>query len=198
MRGYEFDVFISYSHIGSASKWLVNNFYPKFQDCLADQIAPAPKVFVDRTMHRGVAWPEKLATVLLRSKILIPVLTPPYFESAWCMAEWRSMCEREKVLGIADSGRPQGLIYPILYSDSDNFPEEGKMRSWWDFKDVATPEPVFQESPDWLNFHRKVTEFARDLVELLQQVPEWRSDWPVIRRPEPVLMPPPPMPRFEL
>ncbi|WP_216209210.1 TIR domain-containing protein [Amycolatopsis aidingensis] len=196
MPGYEYDVFISYSNVGSAPKWLVNNFFPKFQDCLADQIAPAPRVFLDRTMHRGVSWPEKLARVLLRSKILIPVLSPPYFESAWCMAEWDSMCERERVLGLAGSDCPQGLIYPILYSDSNNFPEKGTMRAWWDFKDVAMPEAVFQVSPGWSNFHEKVVRFAEDLSELLKQVPDWQPDWPVIRSPQPLLMPPPSIPRF--
>jgi hypothetical protein len=195
--GYMFDVFISYSRRGSASKWLMNHFHPKFQDCLADQIAPTPKVFLDKEMPRGVDWPAELQMALRHSKILIAVLTPPYFESPWCMAELRTMYARERMLGLASSNRPQGLIYPILYSDSDNFPdEEGLRRSWWDFKELATPEPVFQESRDWIHFHRKVTDFAQDLVELLKQVPEWRSDWPDVERPDPVLLPPPPIPRF--
>ncbi|MGH3757117.1 toll/interleukin-1 receptor domain-containing protein [Actinophytocola sp.] len=198
MPGYEFDVFISYSRFGSAPKWLMNHFYPKFQDCLADQTAPMPKVFLDKTMSRGTHWPSQLEKALCRSKIMIAVLTPPYFESRWCMAEWHSMRAREKLLGLTNLDRPQGLIYPILYSDSDNFPIAGRELGWWDFKDLATPEPVFQESRDWVHFHRRVTDLARDLVQLLPQVPEWRSDWPVVERPDPVLLPPPPIPRFDL
>jgi len=198
VAGYEFEVFVSYSRRGSVSKWLMNHFYPKFQDCLADQIAPTPRVFVDKTMPRGVHWPAKLQKALGRSKIMIPLFTPLYFESKWCMAEWESMRARERLLGLASSDCPQSLVYPILYSDSDNFPEEAKKLSRWDFKELATPEPVFQESRDWILFHRKVTELAEDLVGLLQQVPEWRSDWPVIERPDPVLPPPVPMPRFDL
>ncbi len=175
----------------------MNHFYPKLLDCLVDHVAPMPKVFVDKAMPRGVHWPAQLETALRHSKIMIAVLTPPYFTSSWCLAELRSMHAREKALGLAGPDRPQGLIYPILYSDSDNFPmEEGLLRSWWDFKDLATPEPVFQESRDWIPFHRRVSEFARDLVELLQQVPDWQADWPVVRKPEPVLMKSPPLPRF--
>lgn len=195
--GYRFDVFISYSRIGSAPKWLMNHFYPKFQECLADQVAPTPRVFVDKTMPRGVEWPPELENALRHSKIMVPVLTPPYFQSRWCMAEWRSMVAREKMLGLAGQKHSQGLIYPILYSDSQNFPEEGRRRSWWDFKALATPEPVFQESREWVQFHRRVTDLASDLVELLRQVPEWRPDWPSVERPDPVLMPPPPIPRFD-
>lgn len=194
--GYEFDVFISYSRLGSAPKWLTNHFFPKFRDCLVDQIAPAPKVFLDETMPRGVDWPAELEKALRHSKILLAVLTPPYFESKWCMAELRSMHAREKLLGLASAERPQGLIYPVLYSDSDNFPpEDGLRRSWWDFKDLAVPDPIFQDTRDWINFHRRVTDLAQDLVELLKQVPPWRPDWP-FERPDPVILPPPPIPRF--
>ncbi|HEX3786653.1 MAG TPA: TIR domain-containing protein [Pseudonocardiaceae bacterium] len=199
MLDYQFDVFISYSRRGSASKWLMNHFYPKLQDCLADQIAPTPKVFLDTEMPRGVHWPAQLERALHRSKIMIAVLTPLYFESSWCMAELHSMYAREKMLGLAGAERPQGLIYPILYSDSENFPkEESLLRSWWDFKELAMPEMVFQESRDWISFHHRVTEFATDLVGLLQEVPDWRADWPVIERPNPVLIPPPRIPRFDL
>lgn len=198
MSGYEFDVFISYSRRGSAQKWLLNNFYDKFRECLANQIAPAPKVFLDRGMERGVHWPSRLEKALHRSKIMVAVLTPPYFTSPWCMAEMKSMQARERLLGLGGVDRPQGLVYRILYSDSDNFPPEAREFSWWDFKAFSTPEPVFQESRDWVPFHHLVTDFAEDLVALLKQVPEWRPDWPVIERPDPVLMPPPLIPRFEL
>ena len=72
--GYEFDVFISYSRRGSAPKWLMNHFYPKLKECLADQIAPAPTVFLDKQMERGVSWPDRLDKALRRSKILGAVL----------------------------------------------------------------------------------------------------------------------------
>lgn len=198
MSGYKFDVFISYSRRGSAPKWLMNHFYPKFLDCLVDQVAPAPKVFLDTSMPGGSRWPNELVRALRHSRLMVAVLTPPYWESTWCVAEWKSMRAREKVLGLTTLERPQGLIYPILYSDSDNFPDEGREISWWDFKHLAVPEPAFQESRAWPDFHRKVTALAEDVVQLLRQVPEWRPDWPIAEPPDPPLMPPPPIPRFDL
>lgn len=196
MPGYQFDVFISYSRRGGAPKWLLNHFYPKLRDCLTDEIAH-PRIFVDKTMPRGVHWPSQLQKALRHSKIMISVLSAPYFTSSWCLAELRSMHEREKVLGLAGLDRPQGLIYPVLYSDSDNFrPEEGLERSWCSFKGLDTCEPVFQTSEMWVPFHQKVKEFTQDLVELLRQVPEWQPDWPLIEVPEPLLSPVPKMPRF--
>jgi TIR domain-containing protein len=197
VSGYKFDVFISYCRHGSVRKWLMNNFLTKFQECLADQIAPAPRVYVDKSMPRAVHWPSDLKKALRHSKVLIPVFSPPYFESPWCMAEWESMRARERLLGLASAERPQGLVYPILYSDSDNFPMAAKEISRWDFKDLAMPEPVFQKSRAWIRFHWRVSELAEDLVRLLREVPEWQPDWPLIEQPEPVLMKPPPIPRFD-
>ena len=151
---------------------------------------------MDRGMPRGVHWPENLRSALRHSKIMIQLLTPPYFTSAWCMAELRSMQAREEALGLAGAGISQGLIYPILYSDSENFPVEESYRSWVDFKDYAHPDPPYQSSVDFLNFHKRVNELAVDLVELVRQVPEWRPDWPEVEMPEPVLMRNPALPRF--
>jgi TIR domain len=197
VSGYKFDVFISYSRRGSAPKWLMNNFFPKFQDCLTDHMELAPRIFLDAGMPRGNNWPNELIRALRHSKVMVAVLSPPYWQSTWCLSEWKSMRAREKSLGLTDLARPQGLIYPILYSDSENFPEEGRELAWWDFKEFAVPEKVYQESREWPLFHRRVRELAEDVVELLTQVPEWRSDWPIAERPDPILMPPPTIPRFD-
>jgi hypothetical protein len=65
-----------------------------------------------------------------------------------------------------------------------------------DFKEYAHPDPVYQQTPDFTLFHRRVTELASDLVQLVRQVPDWRPDWPIIEVPEPPILPPPPLPRF--
>ncbi|QFZ16975.1 TIR domain-containing protein [Saccharothrix syringae] len=196
MSGYQFDLFISYARRGSVQKWLLNHFHQKLLECLADQLAPTPKVYVDRTMPRAVHWPSNLRDALRHSKIMIQLLTPHYFQSQWCRAEWYSMLERERMLGLASSGSSQGLVYPILYSDSDNFPPEGKLRSWLDFKEFAHPDPPYQQTSHFVLFHREVNKVAADLVQLIQQAPPWQPDWPEVDPPDPVLPPTPPLPRF--
>lgn len=197
MSGYKFDVFISYARRGSVQKWLLNHFHSKLVECLEDQLAPAPKVYLDRTMPKAVHWPSNLQNALRHSKIMLQLLTPWYFESQWCMAEWKSMLARQEALGIANTDRSQGLVYSILYSDSENFPNEGREVAWWDFKPFANPDPVYQTTGEYVGFHREVTKLAADLVQLLQQVPPWQPDWPVVIPPDPVLLPPPPLPRFD-
>lgn len=197
MSGYKYDVFISYCRHGSVQRWLLNHFYKKLCECLADQFAPPPKVYMDREMPRAVHWPNELRIALRHSKIMIQLLAPNYFTSRWCMAELRSMRAREEMLGLAGPEISQGLIYPILYSDSDNFPPEGRLRSWVSFKEFANPDLMYQQTVDYTNFHWRVTELAIDLVQLIQQVPDWRPEWPIVEPPDPPILPPPPLPRFE-
>ncbi|MBM7775980.1 hypothetical protein JOD54_006184 [Actinokineospora baliensis] len=197
MTGYKWDVFISYSRKGMAQKWLLNHFYERLLDCLIGEMSYTPRVYMDRlSIAKGAHWPSDLQQALLHSKMIVPLFTPPYFRSPWCMAEFHSMRARQKMLGIGGGRIPQGLIYPVLYSDSDNFPPEAREFSWWNFKDVSNPDPVFQMTRDFHRFHDRVAEFASDLAKVLEQVPEWEPDWPLVVTPDPVLMPPPLIPRF--
>jgi hypothetical protein len=189
---YEFDVFLSYSRKGGSPKWVHNHFLPKLREYLTDEIGYVPKVFVDQEMEPGTVWPARLERTLGRSKILVAVYSAQYFRSDWCLAEWKSMAAREQVLGLASPGLTNGLIFPVLYADSQNFPEYGLDRMWHDMKGLDNPDLMFQQSPDWLEFHRRMRRIATDVEQMLDNVPPWRSDWPIVRPDVPV----PPTTRF--
>ncbi|HEX6358215.1 toll/interleukin-1 receptor domain-containing protein [Actinophytocola sp.] len=192
MNNYEFDVFLSYSRKGSSPAWVHNHFLPKLRACLTDEIGHEPTVFVDQEMESGTVWPSRLEQVLTRSKILVSIYSAQYFQSKWCQAEWESMAERERLLGLASPELTQGLILPVLYSDSQNFPEYGLDRMWHDMKGLDVPELMFQQSLDWLEFHRRMRVIAADVEQLLNGAPPWQPDWPV-RRPD---VPIPPTTKF--
>src|SRR5689334_25416206 len=106
-----------------------------------------PTIFVDEQIEAGNLWPDTLAKKLLGSKLLIAVLSPPYFTSGWCRAEWDSMEEREKVLGIASADDPHGLIYPVVFHDGERFPDKVKLRQYREVKPWAYPYPQFAMAP---------------------------------------------------
>jgi hypothetical protein len=183
---YEFDVFLSYSRKGGSLGWVHHHFYPKLRDCLTDETGEEPKIFVDEHMGPGKRWTIDLERALGRSKLLVSIYSPQYFRSEWCLAEWKSMAAREELLGLASPDLTQGLIIPILYSDSRNFPEYGRDRMWHDMKGLDLPDLMFQQTTDWLKFHNKMRRIAENLADLLTKVPEWRPDWPIIRPEVPI------------
>lgn len=186
MTDYEFDVFLSYSRKGGSPGWVHNHFFPKLRDCLTDEVGEVPRIFVDQDMNPGTIWTSDLERALSRSKVLVSVYSPQYFRSEWCVAEWKSMAEREQLLGLASRDLTQGLIIPVLYSDSANFPDYGKDRMWHDMKGLDSPDPMFQQTQDWLKFHNKMRVIAANLADLLTKVPEWRPDWPIVRPAVPI------------
>jgi TIR domain len=180
VSGYEFDVFLSYSRKGGSPGWVHNHFFPRLRDCLTDEIGYVPNIFIDYQMDPGTVWTADLERSIGRSKILVSVYSPQYFRSDWCVAEWKSMAAREDLLGLASTDLTQGLIVPVLYSDSANFPEYGRDRMWHDMKGLDSPDPMFQQTPDWLHFHKKMRGIAANLAELLAMVPDWQPGWPIV------------------
>lgn len=183
---YDFDVFLSYARKGSSRNWVHLHFLPKLRDYLIDEIGIEPTIFVDEEMEAGSVWPSHLERTLARSKILVSIYSAQYFQSAWCLAEWKSMAAREQQLGLACPELTRGLIFPVLYSDSHNFPEFGLDRMWHDMKGLDSPDPIFQQTVDWLEFHKKMRVIATDVEKLLRQAPPWEPDWPIVRPDTPI------------
>lgn len=193
---YEYDVFISYRRKGSTvPAWVRTHFYPRLQELLDDNLDREVKVFFDEQVTGGAAWPLELRNALQRTRILVPVCSPKYFMDEWCLAEWHSMAQREELVGMASLARPQGLIYPVIFSDSVNFPKYAHERRMRNFRPWNQPYSQFQNSMAYLDFHREVEQIAIELADLLDRAPEWRPDWPV-NMPHAEPPEPPTLPRF--
>jgi hypothetical protein len=83
------------------------------------------------------------------------------------------MARREKLT------RSQVLIYPVIFCDSKNFPAYAHERQMRSLRTWNLPWPQFQDTTEYLGFHREVERIAEELTELIDQAPDWRSDWPV-------------------
>lgn len=178
-HGYLYDVFLSYrrSGAGGVADWVRNHFHPMLTACLADQLPREPSIFIDLEQQHGAHWPDELARALRCSKVLVPVWSPKYFSSPWCNAEWQTMLDRERAVGLAGPDQPQGLIYPVVFSDGDLFPDLARQRQARDFKPWAVPQPVYRETTEYVDLQKAVTNLAIELAPRLEQVPRWNPAW---------------------
>lgn len=176
-RVYEYDVFISYTRVGrNVPEWIRNHFYPRLSDWLLDHADRDVRVFFDDDVAVGAVWPDRLRTVLQRTRILVPVCSPRYFRDEWCLAEWHSMAEREKIVGTTPE---RILIYPVIFCDSETFPDYAKARRMRSLKDWNQPTPQFESTQGYVDFHRAMVTVTEDLVKLIAAAPPWQPDWPV-------------------
>jgi hypothetical protein len=177
---YEYDVFISYKRAGfNVPAWIRTHFYPRLSELLDDNLDRDVKIFFDELVPGGTSYPLQLQAALRRTRILLPVCSPTYFRDEWCLAEWHSMAKREELVGMLSPDRPQGLIYPVIFCDSESFPDYAKHRRMENFRTWNQPYPQFQTTLEYLAFHREVERIAEDLIKVIDQAPEWQPDWPV-------------------
>lgn len=195
-RVYEYDVFISYQRAGnSVPAWVRNHLFPVLSDILDNNLDREVRIFFDDQIPNGSSWPMELQAALRRTRILLAVCSPKYFFNEWCLAEWQSMEQREELLGMASQANPKGLIYPVIFCDSQNFPEFATTRRMRDLKQWNLHYPQFQATAQYLDFHREVDQISQELVELIDEAPDWQPDWPVAT-PGPDRAPTARLPRF--
>lgn len=92
----EFDVFISHPNSSLTNLW-ISEFRPIFIEYLTEELNYTPKIFIDvQEVSVGESWSESIVHALKKSKVLLALLTPNYFNSTNNIFELEAFLEREK------------------------------------------------------------------------------------------------------
>ncbi len=178
---YTFDVFLSYSRKDPVLPWVRYFFKPLLEAWLRESMPEEPLIFRDEdSLETGTSWPLALQQGLHRSKVFVAVLSPSYFRSPWCRAEWKSFRQRENQLGLRTQGSVRGLIYPICFFDGDSFPPDAKDIQHRDLRSWNRASPAFQRTAAYDEFISVMQNIAEELAALLRTVPDWREDFPIL------------------
>jgi len=196
--GYEYDVFLSAASETPVGEWVDNHFLGMLRIHLGNEMPPErkPRVFWFKEQETGIHWKENLQKILPRSRILVSVLSPHYFRSEWCMAEFESMREREKMLRMGSVEYPDGLIYPVLFSDGEFFEGVRRVAMIKDLSKWRYHWPQFRDSEKYLGFDEEMRTVGSELVKQIMKSPDWEKDFPVIMKPKTLEEPVPKLPRI--
>ncbi|QMU68282.1 TIR-like protein FxsC [Streptacidiphilus sp. P02-A3a] len=124
--------FLSYAHTpGTGSSGHDPNLWVyRLYDDLCEaitEIAPhtegVPVGFMDRGMHLGEGWAERVSEALANCRVFVPLYSPRYFRSETCGQEWSCFASRPVVRSGADND-PSGIV-PVLWVrvPRENLPE---------------------------------------------------------------------------
>lgn len=117
---YRYDVFISYRNQPGLVGWVRDHFQPLLQTWLDNELPSGATIFRDKvSIEAGDEWSDAIKNALADSRCLIAVLTPQYFRSKWCVAEWQSIDSR----GALQAQTRNKLLIPIRYSNGPYFPQ---------------------------------------------------------------------------
>ncbi len=172
---YEYDVFFSYKRDPESIFW-----HRRVRDLLRHWLTQSlggskARIFMDEdAIDTRDRWKAELINGLQRSKCLVPVWSPEYFHSKWCLSEWKAFRDRESLLQIERGG----LIVPIKYCDGEHFPKEAGEIQMYDFSIYTCTLPAFWETPRAVQLEREIRSFAEQLAEKVKRAPAFAPDWP--------------------
>ena len=115
--------FLSYAHTPASSQvdgdpnhWV----HRLFKDLcaavmeLTDLPEGEPPGFMDRGMHLGEGWAERIGEALAHCRVFVPLYSPRYFQSVVCGQEWSSFSARPVYRVPGSAGQPTGIV-PVLW-----------------------------------------------------------------------------------
>ena len=174
---YEYDVFISYR--SKSKEWLREIFLPGFTHYLEEEVGADLRVFVDwHDIQTGDAWEQRLKYALLKSKCLISLLIPSYFESDWCTKEYAVFEHRSKQNGMLSLERPNGLIIPISLHGSRPFPQSVEMLQARDYKDYYSGiVDGYKKMKKYQRLQDKLKILAQEVSLKITEAPDWNPAW---------------------
>ncbi|BCM94241.1 hypothetical protein IAD21_06144 [Abditibacteriota bacterium] len=161
---FPYDVFISYAHRDDHDQWV-----EKFVEAIAKEHArftPTPlQLFFDRmeikTMHD---WEHRILRGLRGSKVMLAMLSPHYFNSAYCRKEWEIYLDHELDRAMTGQG-----IAPVYIASAPEFEDEAKaaLDEWL----TNLRRRQFLDVREWRSqgHHMLQEEDVRRRIELLEQ-----------------------------
>jgi hypothetical protein len=174
---YEWDVFVSYRRDSLVANWTQKLFVPKLREWLPHYHQPSPRVFLDVDSAQGIQigspWPSSLKTALLRSRCSVVILSPEYFTSNWCMAEFHTMLERQKAVKTS-------LLIPVRFSDGIYYSAEAQQLQQFmglePYNALARPSQA-NRSPGFVKQIKAVCALAHAQIDA---APAWDPGWLVV------------------
>jgi hypothetical protein len=174
---YKHDVFLSYPH-GFIEVWVSERFLPLFRWHLESALGRPADIFIDREgISTGDSWPLRLKSALAHSRCIVPVWSPTYFGSIWCMTECCVMLDRERQFNYRTTNKPEGLVLPVNVSDGQGFPTFAKAIQYFDCRDYVIVGPGFINTDTYVEFQLKMKNWAPEVAKAILRAPRWRREW---------------------
>jgi len=131
-----------------------------------------PKIFFDYTeLNMGDSWAPNVESSLIRSKLLMPIITAEYFKSKHTLREWETFRLREKMTGS------NSLTIPILLRGRPFIPKEFMVYQLFDMSDERLYSGAKKNTYDSIKTSKRIEELSYIVVERLQVVPLFDSSW---------------------
>jgi len=174
---YHYDVYLSYKKDKIIVDWVVK-FKDHFSQWLSQELGFEARIFFDQeSVDTGAKWPGELERAIKHSKCILCIWSPLYFKSDWCLSEWLSFEEREKMLKLSG----ESVILPVRFHDGENYPKEAQERQSSDFREYSSAMEAFWRSEKGYEFEGKIKQLAKSCANMVNNAPNFRDDFPIVQ-----------------
>jgi TIR domain len=198
MPDYEFDVFVSYENDHLMTQWVVEEFMPLFRTLVRQEIGGrtgrATRLFFAYKQEDfpnlphdfkaevvgiplGVTWEEALDSAIRKSRCMVGLWNPTYFQSRYCNREWRSFQSRAVATG-------QRTVFGASCYDGEYFPAQAQQLQTTEVKKFFLSfGRGLREAQNYVEFRNAVELLARNTADAACNAPAFQ-DWPVVDEPQ--------------
>ncbi|MFM8253197.1 MAG: toll/interleukin-1 receptor domain-containing protein [Planctomycetota bacterium] len=170
MVGYMYDVFISYKRHREWTPWTREHLGGLLDAYLTQELGRPPSIFIDERIEPGADWPNRLATAISGSRILLAVFSRDYFGSQWCLHELDLMHERR--LAFPDSN----IIVPVIGHDGDLIPDQVARIQSWDLSPFRNTD-LQRRTKRYEKFSDSINRLAPVLSTAIASAPQFDPNW---------------------
>ena len=158
---YEYDLYVSYQH-SELMNQLLRPFVFRLKEFIGLLSGREIRIFLDfSVVQAGSSWPRSLESALLRSKLLLAIITPAYFRSKWAVAEWQTFEAREDL-----TKRTSPLIIPLITTSIAYAPP------WFYGRNYRDVSGSFHARQNTLEIDETIRRVAEEVIQMLQDIPE--------------------------
>ncbi len=137
------------------------------------------KIFFDKdTIETGANWPDVLRNSVKKSRCMVGIWSPAYFQSKWCVAEWQSFYQRQLSL----TNHAHNIILPMRFHDGEKFPGEAKKIQSIDVRKYTFISPSFWETKKAVELEDLIKQLCCNIAKSVENAPAYNPSWPT---PEP-------------
>ena len=170
-EGYHYHLFISYPRGGDVEIWVKRYFYTQIQRKLTEELGSDARIFYDQhDIRTGASWERTIVDAARHALCVIPVWSPTYFTSKWCVSEWASFRERA-----------EGIVVPVAWGNIVELPPAAASVQCTDVREYALTASAFEKHNDFVEFEKLIRSFVqKEILPALKRAPDFNSLWPVV------------------
>ncbi len=186
LTDYEYDIFISYTHIDNRApqeqRGWIDKFHEDLEMKLQVHLGAKPAIWRDPRLAGNVIFEDELVEKIPKVVILVSVLSPSYVNSEWCRREMRLFCESaDQTGGIGLGNKSRIFKVERIHVPLQRHPPELQRMTGYEFYHLdEQAQRAHEFLPNSVEYWTRIEDVAQDMARLLETMKQRSEEVSVV------------------